>query len=170
MVTRKAKGIKEVKVPLKKPRPAKVKAVVENVPVMASVGVAATSKFLSAVGRRKTARARVRMTETGRGAFIVNGKELNKFFSQALAELVVTPLKLTGQDVNHDFSVKVSGGGSQGQAEAVRHGLARVLVKWSEDYRKPLKRAGYLKRDPREKERKKPGLKKARRAPQWAKR
>jgi len=169
MVTKKL-STKETVV-TKRGRPkAAVKKETAVVEVRPAVMTAVEPKFLSAVGRRKTARARVRMTETGRGAFMVNSKELAKFFSQALAELVVAPLKLTGQDVNHDFSVKVSGGGSQGQAEAVRHGLARVLVKWNEDYRKQLKRAGYLKRDPREKERKKPGLKKARRAPQWAKR
>lgn len=138
---------------------------------MTQMPAASAQKFISAVGRRKRAQARVRMTEAGKGLFTVNGRELKNYFpSPNLFETVLAPLKATGQDLNHDFSVKVVGGGWRGQAEAVRHGLARVLVKWNDDFRKTLKSTNFLTRDSREKERKKPGLKKARRAPQWAKR
>lgn len=130
-----------------------------------------TIPFIHAVGRRKEATARVRMSESGQGQFIINGRELKNYFPNfQLFDLVLVPLKLTGQEGRHDISVKVVGGGKQGQAEAVRHGLSRALVKWQAEFKPPLKKAGYLTRDARVKERKKFGLKKARRAPQWAKR
>ncbi len=138
-----------------------------------SRAIAATPKngFFRALGRRKEATARVRMTETGTGAITVNGRPFDKYFPLAITqESIVAPLKLTGQRDNHDYSVKVEGGGWRGQEGAMRHGLARVLLQWNPEFRPPLKKAGFLKRDPRAKERKKFGLKSARRAPQWAKR
>lgn len=127
-------------------------------------------RYFEGVGRRKTAVARVRLF-TKAGDFIVNGKLYTEFFKtldqQKIAEEALQKMKLFGR---FRVSAKITGGGSHAQAEAVRHGLARCLVKFNPDFRKRLKRATFLKRDPRMKERKKFGLKKARRAPQWAKR
>ena len=122
------------------------------------------------IGRRKRASARVIMTP-GKGVVTINGRELSKFFgSELLIEKVLSPFKLMGKEGIFDVSVKVEGGGITGQAEAIRHGISRALLKWNEDFRKTLRTAGFLTRDPREKERKKFGLKRARRAPQWSKR
>jgi small subunit ribosomal protein S9 len=127
-------------------------------------------RYFEAVGRRKTATARVRMF-TRSGAFTVNGKAYGEYFPtldmQKIAEDALKRMKLWDR---FRISAKVSGGGIHAQAEAVRHGLARCLIIFNPDFRKRMKRAGFLKRDPRMKERKKFGLKKARRAPQWAKR
>lgn len=127
-------------------------------------------RYFEAVGRRKTAVARVRLF-TRAGDFTVNGKLYGSYFStfelQKTVEDALQKMKLFGR---FRVSAKVSGGGHHSQAEALRHGLARCLIKFNPDFRKRLKRAGYLTRDPRMKERKKFGLKKARRAPQWAKR
>lgn len=127
-------------------------------------------RYFEAVGRRKTAIARVRMY-TRSGDVLVNGKKYGEYFPtldlQKTVEDALQKMKLWGR---FRVSVKVTGGGIHAQAEAVRHGLARCLIKFNPDFRKRLKRVGFLKRDPRAKERKKFGLKKARRAPQWAKR
>lgn len=127
-------------------------------------------RYFEDVGRRKTSIARVRLF-TKAGDFTVNEKLYGSYFPtfelQKIVEDALQKMKLFGR---FRVSVKVSGGGMHSQAEAVRHGLARCLVKFNPDFRKRLKRAGYLKRDPRMKERKKFGLKKARKAPQWAKR
>ena len=127
-------------------------------------------RYFEAVGRRKTAVARVRLF-TRPGDFIVNGKLYGAYFPtlelQQIVEDSLKKMKLFGR---FKVSIKVSGGGTHAQAEAVRHGLARCLVKFNPDFRKRLRRAGYITRDPRAKERKKFGLKKARKAPQWAKR
>lgn len=123
-----------------------------------------------AVGRRKSAAARVRM-DKGTGKITVNGLPLEKyfpFFEQQ--ETVMAPLRALGKEKDYDISVRVAGGGKKGQAVAVRHGIARVLVIWNEEFKKTLKTQGFLTRDARVKERKKFGLKKARRAPQWSKR
>ncbi|HRY36328.1 MAG TPA: 30S ribosomal protein S9 [Candidatus Magasanikbacteria bacterium] len=122
-----------------------------------------------AVGRRKMATARVRL-DKGEGKIIVNGKELKQYFTLSEQEIVLVPLKILGKEKDLNISAKVNGGGKNGQAKAVQHGIARALVKWNIDFKKSLKVAGLLTRDPRIKERKKPGLKKARRAPQWSKR
>ena len=123
-----------------------------------------------AVGRRKCAAARVRISR-GSGIITVNGREFKKYFSHfSLQEAVLAPLKAVGKDKDLDVSVKVVGGGIKGQADAVKHGIARALVKWNEDFRKSFKTIGMLTRDARVKERKKFGLKRARRAPQWSKR
>lgn len=127
-------------------------------------------RYFEAVGRRKTSIARVRLF-TRSGDFTVNEKPYGQYFTtldlQKIAEDSLQKMKLFGR---FRVSARVFGGGIHGQAEALRHGLARCLIKFNPDFRKRLKRAGYLKRDPRMKERKKFGLKKARRAPQWSKR
>lgn len=127
-------------------------------------------RYFEAVGRRKTSIARVRLF-TKAGDFTVNDKLYSQYFPtlelQKIVEDALQKMKLFGR---FKVTVHVSGGGVHSQAEAVRHGLARCLIKFNPDFRKRLKRVGFLKRDPRMKERKKFGLKKARRAPQWAKR
>jgi len=124
-----------------------------------------------AVGKRKTAVARVRLFKNGEGKITVNEKDYKVFFPHfELQDTVVAPLKAAGLLTDFNFSIKTQGGGIRGQAEAVRHGISNVLLKIDKAYRPTLKPLGFLKRDPRKKERKKPGLKRARRAPQWAKR
>lgn len=123
-----------------------------------------------AVGRRKSAAARVRI-EKGSGKIIINGQPLVTYFPYfEWQEIVLAPLKALAKEKGLNISIKVSGGGKKGQAISVQHGLSRALVKWNETFKKTLKTLGYLTRDPRVKERKKFGLKKARRAPQWSKR
>jgi len=130
-----------------------------------------TKKYYEAVGRRKSAVARVRIYEKGKGSFMVNDKSLKDFFSFFDFEnQAISPLISVGLREKFDVTVKVSGGGLRGQAEAIRHGLSRALVKIDEKNKTILKKQGFLTRDPRKKERKKPGLKRARRAPQWRKR
>lgn len=133
--------------------------------------------YYETVGRRKTAVARVRLftvspslsAETGN--FLVNGKPYREyFFTPELQTTVEAALKRLKSFNRFGISVRVRGGGLRAQAEAVRHGIARALILFDPNFRKKLKRAGYLIRDPRMKERKKYGLKKARRAPQWRKR
>ncbi len=121
-------------------------------------------------GRRKEAVARVRLIP-GNGAFQVNGRPLEEYFGmKILQSLVRQPLVLTNTAGQYDVSVNVLGGGSAGQAGAVRHGVARALLKVDQSLRPALKNAGYLTRDPRAKERRKYGLKKARKRPQFSKR
>lgn len=124
----------------------------------------ADTKYHYGTGRRKTAVAQVRIYPKGSGKVSINEKEV-----AAPSPLYLEPLKLVGHQ-DADITVRVSGGGFQGQTEAIRHGVARALVKMDETYRTTLKKAGLLTRDPRAKERKKFGLKGARRAPQWSKR
>ncbi|OGY43693.1 MAG: 30S ribosomal protein S9 [Candidatus Buchananbacteria bacterium RIFCSPHIGHO2_01_FULL_39_14] len=127
--------------------------------------------YLYAVGRRKKAIARVRLFKKGEGKIIVNEKPFDQYFSNfEFRQIVSQPLTAIGKLNEFDFTIKVIGGGIRGQAEAVRHGIARTLVIFNKDFRRVLKKQGYLRRDPRRKERKKPGLKKARRAPQFSKR
>ncbi|HNX10916.1 MAG TPA: 30S ribosomal protein S9 [bacterium] len=127
-------------------------------------------KYIAAIGRRKTATARVRLYLEGKGGVVVNNQKPTKYFSEDQANLITQPLKLTGQNRNLSVSAVVHGGGKNGQAEAIRLGVARALLKIDENLKPALKAADYLTRDPREVERKKPGLRKARRAPQWSKR
>ncbi len=130
------------------------------------------TQYYEGVGRRKTAVARVRiMTNDKKGSVVVNDKSLEEFFGiEELRKVVISPLEEVSKKEDFFVSVKVRGGGQRGQAEAIQLGLARALVKVSGDFGKTLGEAGYLKRDPRQKERKKPGLKKARKRPQWSKR
>jgi small subunit ribosomal protein S9 len=122
-------------------------------------------------GRRKKAVARVRLVP-GNGKIVINGKDIDNYFGlETLKVISRQPLELTKTADMYDIFVNVHGGGFSGQAGAIRHGIARALiVADKESYRKPLKKAGFLTRDSRMKERKKPGLKKARRAPQFSKR
>ena len=128
--------------------------------------------YIEEVGRRKTAVARVRIYPNNKtAAILVNEKDLKTYFPTfELQETVLSPLKATGYDNSFKITVLVKGGGIVSQSQAVRHGIARCLVKLNPDLRKQLKDLGYLKRDPRMRERKKFGLKRARRAPQWQKR
>lgn len=127
-------------------------------------------KYYEAVGRRKRATARVRLF-IGQGDFLINNKPYKEYFSTlALQQIVISPFATSKSLKIFSGSAKVKGGGQTGQAEAIRHGIARALIIFDESFRKTLKKHGYLKRDPRKKERKKFGLKKARRAPQWSKR
>ncbi|MCI0619860.1 30S ribosomal protein S9 [Candidatus Wolfebacteria bacterium] len=130
------------------------------------------TKYFEGIGRRKEAVARVRMTPDEGKAVTVNDRKLDEYFQVTRLALVAqAPLAVEGITVKQPtVSVKVSGGGQTAQAEAIRLGLARALIKYNTEFRPALKKAGYLKRDPRVVERKKFGLKKARRAPQWSKR
>lgn len=121
-------------------------------------------------GRRKSSVARVYLTP-GKGTIIVNGKTLDEYLPMETLKMVVkSPLELTETLNSFDININVYGGGSTGQAGAMRHGISRALLEASADYRPKLKAAGFLTRDPRAKERKKYGLKGARRAPQYSKR
>ncbi len=168
-------------------RPRKIKPVatadvqsqVEQVEIEKAVAPAAIAesaavvkgKYISAIGRRKEAAARVRFFEDGKGIITINGQELKKYFPIfQLSDLVTAPLKQVGAMEKHDISIKIAGGGKHSQADAVRHGISRVLVKFNADLKPTLKKAGFLTRDSRVKERKKFGHKKARKSPQWAKR
>ena len=121
-------------------------------------------------GRRKSSIARVRLVE-GKGSITVNGKDINEYFGEETLRVIVKqPLTVTNTLTKYDVIAKVQGGGFSGQAGAVRHGIARALNEANAEYRPVLKSNGFLTRDPRMKERKKYGLKKARKAPQFSKR
>ncbi len=121
-------------------------------------------------GRRKESIARVRLT-AGKGEITVNGKKLDEYFGTEILKVIVNqPFTVTNTVGKYDATVKVTGGGYTGQAGAVRHGIARALLEANSEYRPVLKQNGFLTRDPRMKERKKYGLKKARKAPQFSKR
>lgn len=127
--------------------------------------------YIESIGRRKSSVARVRITLGNSKNLEINGKDLASYFPvKELQETVQSPFKVLSEGKNFSTSVKVVGGGIASQAGAIRHGIARALTKFDETLRKELKGEGYLKRDPRRKERKKYGLKKARKAPQWSKR
>jgi small subunit ribosomal protein S9 len=128
------------------------------------------SQYYAGVGRRKSAVARVRIF-AGEEGFVVNGKEAADYFTRDGDMATISqPLVVTGNESTYRISVVVKGGGVTGQADAVSHGLARALLIADPEYRLPLRTAGLLTRDPRAKERKKPGLKRARKAPQYTKR
>ena len=132
---------------------------------------AKTERYIEAVGRRKTATARVRITPSNETSILVNKLTSLEYFKLAELEHVIRSVFLVDETLGqYEVTAHVSGGGLSSQAESVRLGIARALVKEAEERRKPLKKAGYLKRDPRSKERKKFGLLKARRRPQWSKR
>ena len=121
-------------------------------------------------GRRKNAIARVRLTE-GSGKITINGKDIEEFFGMETLKVIARqPLTVTNTTAKYDVIAKVTGGGFTGQAGAVRHGIARALNEANAEFRPALKQNGFLTRDPRMKERKKYGLKKARKAPQFSKR
>lgn len=121
-------------------------------------------------GRRKKSIARVRIL-AGDGKIVVNGKDINEYFKNENSKTIIRqPFAVLNKEDKYDVLVNVRGGGLSGQAEAIRHGISRALVEADEDNRKELKAHGFLTRDPRMKERKKYGLKKARKAPQFSKR
>jgi small subunit ribosomal protein S9 len=129
----------------------------------------AKDRYTEAVGRRKSATARVRITSAKSSSMIVNGKEASEYFPlPVMVSTAFSPLKILG--VTYAVTAKVQGGGHKSQAEAVRLGISRAIIEIVPEQRKDLKVRGFLKRDPRKKERKKFGLKGARRAPQWSKR
>jgi len=122
-------------------------------------------------GRRKSAVARVRLIPGGNGAITINGRSIDEYCDLDTLKLIIRqPLALTDSEAKYDVFVNVQGGGFTGQAGAIRHGIARALIVAEPELRAALKKEGYLTRDPRMKERKKYGLKKARRAPQFSKR
>ena len=128
-------------------------------------------KYYYGTGRRKSSVARVRVYENGTGSIIINGREIDDYFGLDTLKLIVNqPLVSTELVGKVDIVVTVCGGGVSGQAGAIRHGLSRALLTLNPEYRATLKAAGFLTRDPRMKERKKYGLKAARRAPQFSKR
>lgn len=131
--------------------------------------MAKTQAYTEAVGRRKTATARVRISPAKGASMIINGKPAERYFPLPLL-LKTAYAPMQALNAAYSVSVKVSGGGIKAQSEAVRHGLSRAIAKLAPENRKELKVRGFLKRDPRAKERKKFGLKAARRAPQWSKR
>ena len=129
-----------------------------------------TAPYFYGTGRRKSSVARVRILP-GTGAITINGRDIDDYFGLETLKLIVRqPLTLTGTEGKFDIVCKVAGGGVTGQAGAIRHGLSRALLQYDESLRPVLKKAGFLTRDPRMKERKKYGLKAARRAPQFSKR
>ena len=136
-----------------------------------------TSKYIEAIGRRKTSTARVRITKSTKSHFVVNGRDAKEYFkTEDQRRLILDPItkgiSASGakSEIKWGVDVHVKGGGIHSQAEAIRHGLARALIESDANLRKELKSLGFLKRDPRAKERRKFGLKKARKAPKWSKR
>ena len=137
---------------------------------MAKISAKKKTQFWG-TGRRKKAVARVRLIPGGAGAIVINGRTIDEYCDLETMKLVIRqPLVLTSTETKYDVFVNVNGGGFTGQAGAIRHGIARALIVAEPELRPALKKEGYLTRDPRMKERKKYGLKKARRAPQFSKR
>lgn len=129
-----------------------------------------TRTYLQGLGKRKTARARVKLFQDGSGEVSVNGMKMKEYFHGVAVENALAPLVIADLLKKVDIEARVSGGGKVAQSDALRHGISRALLLVSSDYRPELKKAGFLRRDARVKERKKPGLKRARRAPQFSKR
>ena len=150
-----AEEVKEVKKAPRKSAPKKV----------------AKSNAILGTGRRKSSIARVRLIPNGKGLFVINGKDIDEYFALGtLKQVAKQALELTETTSKYDVYVTVNGGGLTGQAGAIRLGIARALNRSEEELHTELKKAGFLTRDARAKERKKPGLKKARKAPQFRKR
>lgn len=129
-----------------------------------------SGKYIKSVGRRKRATAKVRLYESGKGVIMVNGLRAAQYFPGDGFSLIAQPLKVTGHNRDFNFSVLTQGGGKQGQIDAVRLGISRAILALDPTAKEALKVNGFLTRDPRQVERKKPGLRKARKAPQWSKR
>lgn len=127
-------------------------------------------QYFYSAGKRKTAIARVKLFEDGKGEVTVNGMPLKEYFAGLQIENAVAPLALTSKKSSIDVEAQVLGGGKAAQSDALRHGITRALLLINPEFRAELKRAGFLRRDSRIKERKKPGLHRARRAPQFSKR
>ena len=131
----------------------------------------ATTTYTEGIGRRKTAQARVRIVPASQNSLLVNDMDAKEYFGVSqYADIALEPLSADDSIDSYTVTARVSGGGKRAQAEAIRHGLSRGLIEKNEALRSVLKAKGYLTRDPRVKERKKPGLKKARKASQWSKR
>ncbi len=171
------KSTRKTAVKAEKPAVEKVEAEVAEKPAKKAPAKKASTKKVSAkaqvfagTGRRKSSVARVRLT-TGTGSLKINGEDVEKYFDlDTLITIVKQPLVLTETAANVDIEVNVYGGGKAGQAGAIRHGITRALMEFRPELRAELKKAGFVTRDARKKERKKYGLKKARRAPQFSKR
>ncbi len=128
-------------------------------------------KYIETTGRRKTSTARVRITPASKNTITVNDKDAKVYFpTKELIKIIYDVFTTAKPEKDFEVTAKVNGGGIHSQAEAVRHGLARALVEFDETFRTTVKKEGFLKRDPRAKERRKFGLKKARKSPQWSKR
>lgn len=127
-------------------------------------------KYINFIGKRKTATARIRLYKKGKGLILINGVKTREYFTTDQNSMLKQPLKLTGNLRDLNFSIIAKGGSKNSQAEAIRHGISLALVSLDKDLKPSLKVKGWLTRDARKKERKKPGLKKARKAPQWSKR
>lgn len=137
---------------------------------MAETKIKKSERYIEGIGRRKNAVARVRITPAAKNSFVINDKTVEDVFK---TDILIKTIEeaLVGEDIaTFSVSVHVKGGGTTSQAESVRLGIARALIKDKVELRDGLKKQGFLKRDPRVKERKKPGLKKARKAAQWSKR
>lgn len=159
------------KIKTKKEKSAPISAAPKKHKIEKPKGIKKALKYFEEVGRRKTAIARVRLLKEGEKIIIINEKSFENYFpTLELREAVLSPLKITDLTGQFQISVKTRGGGLHAQAEAVRHGITKALVLFNPELRTKLKKAGYLTRDPRMRERKKFGLKRARRAPQWQKR
>lgn len=168
-----SKTKKEKTKKIKKEEPKKAKRVKRAVPkeIEKPKPTPKPERYFEAEGRRKTAVARTRLFTRGEKTFLVNEKPLEQYFPTfELQQIARASLEIMNCLDKFRVSAKVRGGGLHAQAEAIRHGIARALVLFNPDFRKRLKKAGFLKRDPRMRERKKFGLKRARRAPQWQKR
>ncbi|MDD3662612.1 MAG: 30S ribosomal protein S9 [Candidatus Pacebacteria bacterium] len=130
-----------------------------------------TKEYIRAVGRRKTSTASVRIYKAAKNSYLINGKDLTEYFPTGeLRKIVTGAFEVASSSQKFEVVITVKGGGIHSQAEACRHGIARCLVTFDEELHTTLKKAKMLKRDPRQKERRKFGLKKARKAPQWSKR
>lgn len=165
---KKTKAKKTIIKKAKKPAPKAEVKVLKPEPQLSPETV---GRYLEAIGRRKTSVARVRLFQNSPFSIFVNQKPYESYFpTYELKHIVTAPISKTNLAKNFSINVKVQGGGIHSQAEAVRHGISRVLEKREPELRKMLKPLGFLKRDPRMKERRKFGLKKARKSPQWAKR
>ena len=127
-------------------------------------------KYIEAIGRRKTSVARVRLVPASKNSFIINDRDLAGYFPTEELRKIAESALLEAKAGSFAVSVKLKGGGVHSQAEALRHGISRAIIKGDLKLRETLKKIGFLKRDPRMKERRKFGLKKARKAPQWSKR
>lgn len=171
MTTKKEPVAKKPAAPKKVAASKKAAAPKAAAPKKEHAAPAPTGSYFSAVGRRKSGIANVWLYTSGSGKFTVNGKDIKEYLPvEQLHDDAILPLKAVGMDQTADVVVKAEGGGIRGQADAIKLGIARALLKINPDYRATLKPLGVLTRDPREKERKKYGLKKARKSPQWAKR
>jgi small subunit ribosomal protein S9 len=132
---------------------------------------ASKTRYIEAVGRRKTAVARIRIWHNEKKEILVNDNDYKKYFpSLEMQRTILSPLAVVGDESEFRISIKVKGSGKHSQAGAIRHALSRALIKFNPEFRKQLKQEGFLTRDPRMRERKKFGLKRARKSPQWSKR